>query len=157
MFDYYHYFVDKGNHPLKQDILNQEKEIDLNKLVENKDYIKEYIINNAPKRVGIRIIIDNKIELEYLDESLNEESLKWLARKEKTVISSKHSSYYTFLDNIESHNYDYMIDDENYGICGGSYPLYHNGLLKGTITVTGCRPNEDHQLIIDALTLYKLI
>ena len=44
-----------------------------------------------------------------------------------------------------------MIDDEIYGICGGSFPLYENDEFVGTITFTGLRPQEDHGVIIQVL------
>ena len=52
---------------------------------------------------------------------------------------------------MQSHLYDYMIDDESYGICGGSFPLYENDEFVGTITFTGLRPQEDHGVIIQVL------
>ena len=44
-----------------------------------------------------------------------------------------------------------MIDDESYGIYGGSFPLYENDEFVGTITFTGLRPQEDHGVIIQVL------
>lgn len=44
-----------------------------------------------------------------------------------------------------------MIDDESYGICGESFPLYENDEFVGTITFTGLRPQEDHGVIIQVL------
>ena len=52
---------------------------------------------------------------------------------------------------MQSHLYDYMIDDESYGIYGGSFPLYENDAFVGTITFTGLRPQEDHGVIIQVL------
>lgn len=52
---------------------------------------------------------------------------------------------------MQSHLYDYMIDDESYGICGESFPLYENDEFVGTITFTGLRSQEDHGVIIQVL------
>ena len=52
---------------------------------------------------------------------------------------------------MQFHLYDYMIDDESYGIYGGSFPLYENDAFVGTITFTGLRPQEDHGVIIQVL------
>lgn len=46
---------------------------------------------------------------------------------------------------MQSHLYDYMIDDESYGICGESDEFV------GTITFTGLRSQEDHGVIIQVL------
>ena len=54
---------------------------------------------------------------------------------------------------MQFHLYDYMIDDESYGIYGGSFPLYENDAFVGTITFTGLRPQEDHGVIIQVLEI----
>ena len=113
MENYYNYFVNKGNHPNKLDILKEEYKCFVN--------------------------------------SYNEESIKWLGRKERVCLETKHSSYFIFLDNIDTHNYNQMIFDEEYGLCGGSFPIFIKGVPAGAITVTGLRPHEDHQVIVKAL------
>jgi uncharacterized protein (UPF0303 family) len=152
MFDYYHYFVEKGNHPDKKDILNSEQQLvfeQFNQEIANRlihqmiDESKKY-----EKPISVRIIYQNKVVAEYFGK---EESLDWLQRKEKVCYEIQHSSYYVFLDNIDTNKYDYMITDETYGICGGSFPLIVNHQFEGTITVTGLRPHEDHQVVVDAL------
>lgn len=99
------------------------------------------------KLFSSRIIYKNEIIVEYSEL----ENTSWLNRKEKVCYETKHSSYSIFLDNMQSHLYDYMIDDEIYGICGGSFPLYENDEFVGTITFTGLRPQEDHGVIIQVL------
>ena len=74
------------------------------------------------KLFSSRIVYRDKIIAEYSEL----ENTSWLNRKEKVCYETKHSSYYIFLNNIQFHLYDFMIDDESYGICGGSFPLYEN-------------------------------
>ena len=81
------------------------------------------------KLFSSRIIYKNEIIVEYSEL----ENTSWLNRKEKVCYEAKHSSYYIFLDNMQFHLYDFMIDDESYGICGGSFPLYENDEVVGTI------------------------
>ena len=99
------------------------------------------------KPFASRIVYRDKIIAEYSEL----ENTSWLNRKEKVCYETKHSSYYIFLDNMQFHLYDYMIDDESYGIYGGSFPLYENDAFVGTITFTGLRPQEDHGVIIQVL------
>ena len=66
------------------------------------------------KLFSSRIVYRDKIIAEYSEL----ENTSWLNRKEKVCYETKHSSYYIFLDNMQSHLYDYMIDDESYGIYG---------------------------------------
>ena len=60
------------------------------------------------------LFIKNKIIVEYSEQ----ENTSRLKRKEKVCHEIKHSSYYVFLESMQSHLYDYMIDDESYGIYG---------------------------------------
>lgn len=63
------------------------------------------------KPFASRIVYRDKIIAEYSEL----ENTSWLNRKEKVCYETKHSSYYIFLDNMQSHLYDYMIDDEIMG------------------------------------------
>ena len=154
MKDYYQYFVNKGNHPDKQDILDLEKQYQFQ--IFNDDQAKLIIekmikvSRRYEKPIAIRIKYEDKV-YEYIMEGFNESSKAWLDRKEKVCCETHHSSYYIFLDNIDSHCYDYMVDDDSYGIWGGSFPLIINNEMKGSITVSGLRPQEDHSVIIDSL------
>lgn len=98
-----------------------------------------------------RIVYNNKIIRRCFVNSYNEKSIKWLGRKERVCLETKHSSYFIFLDNIDTHNYNQMIFDEEYGLCGGSFPIFIKGVPAGAITVSGLRPHEDHQVIVKAL------
>jgi len=61
------------------------------------------------KPFASRIVYRDKIIAEYSELK----NTSWLNRKEKVCYETKHSSYYIFLDNMQSHLYDYMIDDES--------------------------------------------
>ena len=78
----------------------------------------------------------------------------WLNRKEKTVLESKHSSLYVFYN---QDNYSHMLNNDNYAVCGGGFPLIVNNEVKGTFIISGLSHEEDHQLIIDALRKIKNI
>lgn len=153
MDNYYEYFARKGNHPDKQDVLNLEKSLafcEFNQeiaiqLIENMIVISQ----NYHKPISARVVYEGKILAEYQGDN------SWLKRKEKVCQETGHSSYYIFLDNIDLHQYDYMIHDESYGICGGSFPLIVNQQFKGTITVSGLRPDEDHDVVVAAIKKYK--
>lgn len=155
MFDYFHYFANKGNHPDKQEVLALEKTYDLASFSQRDASRLAALIFEAAKQyekpVGVRIIMDGETLFEQLQGDLGADSLAWLTRKERVVKETEHSSYYIFLDNITSHAYDYMIDDERYGICGGSFPLVIEGHVRGTITCTNLRPEEDHGCVIASL------
>lgn len=153
MDNYYEYFAGKGNHPDKHHVLKQEESLVFchfdkemaSKLMENIIAIAK----SYHKLISARIIYEGKILAECQGDNL------WLKRKEKVCLETGHSSYYVFLDNMDSHQYDDMIHDEAHGICGGSFPLIVNQQLKGTITVSGLRPNEDHDVVVAAIKKYR--
>lgn len=153
MENYYNYFVAKGNHPQKEKILDQETKYNFNgfdsgtaKMIINKIVTssKQY-----PRPIASRIMYKDKIVEQYQDKQIV--NLDWLSKKEKVCNETKHSSYYIFLNNIDTHCFDYMTLDKSYGICGGAFPLIVDGKMVGTISVTGLRPQEDHDIIIQAL------
>lgn len=155
MFDYFHYFADKPNLPSPESILSLEKDYDFDEVTNSDIELMAEAMFIAAKKfakpVGVRIIKDGQTIFESLQSPLGEDSLGWLSRKEKVVNETGHSSYYIFLDNITSHRNDHMIMDESYGICGGSFPLIISGVVRGTVTCTGLRPEEDHYVVIEGL------
>lgn len=153
MDNYFAYFANKGNHPNKNDIFALESKLVFNEFNENvASTIIEKGLEVAKEKynrpIGIRIFYKGNLCKQYLMEGIHD---SWLLRKEKVCLETKHSSYYIFLDNIDTHQYDYMIDDESYGICGGSFPLIVKGEFVGVITCTGLRPQEDHQVVVDSI------
>ncbi len=160
MENYYEHFVNKGNHPDKALILKQEDDYSFDNF--NRDQALKLVNNivaiakKTDKKIGIKITINDEPIIQYYMDGLEYQGAKsWLDRKEKMVNLAHHSSYYAFLDNIKSHQYDKCIEDETYALCGGAFPLIVKGKMIGVIAVTGLRPNEDHQMIIDGLKTIK--
>lgn len=161
MDDYYEYFVSKGNHPQQTDILKQEKEFTFHSFSHYDAYLlAKLLIENAyqnNRNIGVRIVLHNKLVFQYIMDNLDvDNSVNWLLRKEKVCHMTQHSSYYAFLENIVSHQYDDYIHNQEYAVCGGSFPVLLKDEFIGSITVTGGRPHEDHQMIIDCLKERKI-
>ena len=154
MKNYYQYFVDKGNHPDEKAILDLEKQYQFKDFNEEQANVLIEIMTKISQKyekpIAIRICYEDKV-YEHMMEGYSSSSRPWLERKEKVCFETQHSSYYIFLNNMRTHMYDNMIDDESYGICGGSFPLVVNHEFKGCITVSGLRPHEDHNVIIESL------
>ena len=94
MFDYYEYFVSKGNHPDKKEILELENQLIFEDFDESMIHqIIDLSINYASyqyqRNIGIRINYKNQI-YQYLMKDIKED---WLLRKEKVCLETKHSSY----------------------------------------------------------------
>lgn len=108
--------------------------------------IIHYIQSHQLKSVGIRIVYKGLVVFQYLMDGKNEDI--WLKRKERTVLESGHSSYYTFLHQDQ---YSTWIDNDNYTLGGGGFPIIENHQVVGAICVSGLKHDEDHQLIVKTL------
>lgn len=108
--------------------------------------VQQMIKNKKLKAVGIRITYKDLLIFQYLMDGKKEDT--WLKRKERTVLESGCSSYEVFLNKDQ---YSSWIDNDNYAICGGGYPIIENENCVGAICVSGLKHDEDHQLIVDVL------
>ncbi|MFV0559785.1 MAG: heme-binding protein [Enterococcus sp.] len=106
-------------------------------------------VNNLKERpVGISIYYKEKEILKYLMEGRKESP--WLDRKTNTVLTSKHSSLYTFLEQDNNPIYKKWASDDTYAICGGGFPISVKGVIQGAVCVSGLEHTIDHQVIIDS-------
>lgn len=109
---------------------------------------------NNLKNIRIRIVLNNDIVFQYLMNGKNGE--EWLNRKQKTLETFKHSTYYIYLENEATNKYQQYLIDNQYAICGGGFPIRVNHEIVGCVIVSGLAHDQDHQLIVDGLLdLYK--
>lgn len=138
-----------------RDIINQEKMFVFDEF-KNEDAflfgmkVLDIIKKENLKNVRIRVMLDNDIIFQYIMDGKKGE--EWLNRKEKTVMSSHHSSLYVYENKGDYH---YMQDNNEYAVCGGGFPLVIKGELRGCFIISGLAHEEDHDLIIKALEEMK--
>lgn len=82
----------------------------------------------------------------------------WVRRKRNTVMHFQHSSKFFYLKvkgDQEVVETKYGLSKTDYATIHGSFPirLTHAGVV-GAITISGLKPEEDHNLIIDSLSEY---
>ena len=136
----------------KEDVLKLEEELSFDHFDAEDAYcIGNEIVKKTSKPVRIRIVLDGDIVFQYL--MPGKKGVEWLDRKQNTVERYHHSTYYVFLDQEERHVYD--ENDSTIAICGGGFPLFIKGELRGCVIVSGLAHDEDHQLIINTLRRYK--
>lgn len=139
----------------QEDILKQEQDLSFDQFTHEFALkfgleIVHYIQSHQLKSVGIRIVYKDLLIFQYLMDGKKEDM--WLKRKVRTVLESGHSSYYTFFNQEQ---YPEWIDNDNYTLGGGGFPIIENNQVVGAICVSGLKHDEDHQLIVD--TLRKLM
>lgn len=101
------------------------------------------------KPVGVRVMMGGVIVCQYLMDG--KDSDEWLERKQRTVERSAHSSLWVRVRNDATHEYD-AWREEGCAICGGGFPLVVNGTLRGCLCVSGLIHEEDHGLILEAIS-----
>lgn len=105
------------------------------------------------KPVRIRIVLAGDIVYQYL--MAGKKGVMWLDRKQKTVETFHCASLDVFNMAQADPERFAPYQTEEYAICGGGYPIIVDGQIIGCIIVSGLAHEEDHQLIVDALTQYQ--
>lgn len=141
-----------------EDVIRHEQTLQFDKFVHDDALnlgliINEYVKNNFDLPVGIRVVHHGLLVFHFLMNERKREAT-WLVRKENTTIKSGHSSLYVALNVANNEEYASWINDDSHAICGGGFPIIENGEVTGAICVSGLEHNEDHQVIIHALTTY---
>ena len=106
------------------------------------------------KPICIRIVLHHDIVFQYLMNGKNGD--EWLNRKQNTVETFGHSSYYIWSINEQTHQYEKYIHDDKFAICGGGFPIIVNHQNVGCCIVSGLTHNQDHQIIVDCLKKFKV-
>jgi uncharacterized protein (UPF0303 family) len=79
----------------------------------------------------------------------------WVDRKTRTVYRWGHSSFYMgrkVARENTSGAAKYFVDEREYAFDGGSFPVIVKGVgVVGTVTVSGLKQNQDHDLAVQAI------
>lgn len=105
------------------------------------------------KPVRIRIVLADDIVFQYLMEG--KKGVMWLDRKQKTVETFQCASLEVFTKAKTDPEKFAAYQTAEYAICGGGYPIIVDNQIIGCVIVSGLAHEDDHQLIVDALTQYK--
>lgn len=112
-------------------------------------------------RIGVSIQRLNQTIFEFIDDGLPADKHNWIRRKVNTAIHFEESTLAVKHDlekmgkTLEG---NFGLNSADYIAKGGSIPIMvKNAGLIGTITVTGLKDVDDHQLIVDALPEHTFI
>lgn len=82
---------------------------------------------------------------------------RWIARKVATVARFHKSSYHVgrlLAQSGLTFHARYNLPEEEYAAHGGSFPIHVAGAgIVGAVTVSGLAQREDHNLVVEALSL----
>lgn len=83
---------------------------------------------------------------------------EWIKRKVRTVYRFGHSSFYMgqlLKSKGKTIEQSYLVSESEYAPHGGCFPIIVRDTgVVGTITVSGLPQEEDHRLVVEALTNY---
>lgn len=105
--------------------------------------------------ITIEIYLNDMTVYRYSHTGSNPINMNWSIRKRNSVLMFGHSTMW--LNEKLKGEYPllearYGLSSEDYTLLEGSFPiLTHSGVI-GAISVSGLKPQEDHQIIVDTLT-----
>lgn len=109
------------------------------------------------KPVSVRIITNGQATFEYYMDGTDSNNRWWMDKKLNTSRASGVSSIRTLVELGEGLRQpipEFEVEN-NYALCGGCFPLKTaSGRLIGYAQSSGMKHEEDHQLIVDALSEY---
>lgn len=113
------------------------------------------ISKQKSKAITIDICRNGQQLFHYSFTGTSTDNNEWVKRKTNVVNRFGHSSYYmeTFLKSIgKSIKERFYLDPAEYAASGGAFPIIiRNVGVVGSITVSGMKPNEDHDLITSVI------
>lgn len=107
--------------------------------------------------ITIEVYLNDMTVYRYSHTGSNPINMNWSIRKRNSVLMFGHSTMW--LNEKLKGEYPllearYGLNSEDYTLLEGSFPiLTHSGVI-GAISVSGLKPQEDHQIIVDTLTEY---
>ncbi|WP_416826203.1 heme-degrading domain-containing protein [Ectobacillus polymachus] len=113
---------------------------------------------NIKKSVAVNIIKNGQTVFHYAMDGTSPDQDEWIKRKSNVVLRHHHSSYYMRLYNeLKNRSYFdfYSVSQFDYAIHGGAFPIAIEGSgVIGVITVSGLAQEEDHDMIVEAITKF---
>ena len=110
------------------------------------------------KPVAINILKNGQTVFHYAMDGTSPDQDEWIKRKSNVVLRHHHSSYYMRLYNeFKNRSYFefYSVSPYEYAIHGGAFPITTEGSgVIGVITVSGLAQEEDHDMIVEAITKF---
>lgn len=113
---------------------------------------------NLPKPIAFEVYAYGQILFRYSFGGLSPDKDSWIIRKRKTAMHFATSTL-AMEEKMTKENtslkHKYGLANESYVAVGGSIPLIlasgnTPGGIIGAVTVTGLKPDEDHQLVVEA-------
>lgn len=147
---------------LSEELLKQEKDLQFSSFNHQVALNLAKILMERIEKEKLVVAFDiSKINQQifyYASEGIVPDKDRWIKRKRNIVLNFGNSSYFMAekMQNDQSLIASkYGLDLSEYAAVAGSFPIVVKGVgMVGAFTLTGLKPEEDHQLVIDTITTY---
>jgi len=141
-------------------LLRQEEELRFSSFNENDAWELGSLFVEKAQRGNLSISIDistkDKTLFHYSSPGTNPDNDQWIIRKKNLVNRFGHSSWYfgqKLIQDGTTLEDRYYVSGSDYAAHGGCFPLAIEGSgIIGTITVSGLPQEEDHALVVSAIS-----
>ncbi|MFI3283637.1 MAG: heme-binding protein [Erysipelotrichaceae bacterium] len=123
--------------------------------------IGNYIANKAIKhnmRIGVDIYVNGRTLFHFLSDQCSPDNDQWLKRKKNMVLYFQHSTKFMvekLKGNSSLLSTKYGLKEQEYALIEGGFPIITEFGVIGAICVSGLLPEEDHQMVIEAIQHIK--
>lgn len=143
-----------------EELLQEEKELVLSSFSNEDAFlvaqrIMEVIKENQYGGVAISVERNKELLFFHLMEGTGEDNISWCKRKKNVADRYGHSSLYIgekYIARGSTFEEYTKLDPAQYKAVGGSIPIILKGSgMVGTVTVSGLKPLEDHQVCAEGI------
>ena len=145
-----------------EDLLNEERDLQFNSFNEDTAWEVGNLLVDIAQKENLPIAIDITFAGRKLFHvscpGAKMDNDEWIKRKNRLVYRFGHSSYYMgqlLKENGWNIEERYLLSAKEFAPYGGCFPVIIKGSgMVGTITVSGLKQEEDHQLVVRVLRSY---
>lgn len=141
-------------------LLEQERELQFNRFDSELAWrLGSWIVSKARKEglpIAVDIAVGERCLFHWSSNGATLDNEAWIARKKRTVMRFGHASYYlgrnlAHLNQTAAEKH--FVDEADYAFHGGCFPIAVRGTgIVGTLTISGLKQEEDHDLAVQALS-----
>ncbi len=118
-----------------------------------------WVVTKARKEklpIAVDITVGSRCLFHWSSNGGEVDNERWIERKSRSVMRFGHSSLFLgrrLMDEGVSAAEKHYVDEKDYAFAGGSFPIRVRGTgLIGTMAVSGLRQEDDHDLVVQALS-----
>lgn len=98
---------------------------------------------------------DQLVIFQYVSDSCSKRNIDFAMKKRNTVLLTGHCSLWALVQEVVDKNVAAVFEEGSECLpVGGSFPIYVGENMVATISISGLKNGQDHQIIVDALSSY---